>query len=154
MLPSSLSKLSKAFNVENKGFFPFKFVNQPNISLDYIGDTPDLKFYDGVTGDDYQEMISNDWSLRQEAIHYCELDCKVLHQILSKFNDLIFRKWELNIHNFPTLSSLAIGLYRSSYLGDYKIPKLGGHIFDFIKSGYTGGRVDVVRPYAPPSFSL
>lgn len=35
MLPSSLGKLAKSFNVENKSIFPYKFVNE--ISLDYEG---------------------------------------------------------------------------------------------------------------------
>ena len=48
MLPSSLRKLSKAFNVEAKAFFPFEFVNNAEIPLDYIGTTPDLKLFDGI----------------------------------------------------------------------------------------------------------
>jgi hypothetical protein len=147
MLPSSLRKLSKAFGVEAKGFFPFEFVNNPSIPLDYIGKTPDYNYYEGIGKDEYKTMESKSWNLRKESIHYCELDCKVLHQILSKFNVLIFNKFTLNVHKFPTLSSLALGIFRSGYLGLHKIPKLGGHIFDFIKQGYTGGRVDVIKPY-------
>lgn len=146
ILPSSLRKLAGAFNVESKGYFPFKFVNNVKVPLNYIGTTPDLKFYEGISFENYQTMVTNDWNLRDECLKYCELDCRVLHQILSKFNDLIFTKWSLNIHRFPTLSSLAFGIYKSHYISTHKIPKLGGHIFDFIKQGYTGGRVDVIRP--------
>ena len=152
MLPSSLRKLSKAFGVEAKGFFPFEFVNNLSIPLDYIGKTPDYNYYEGIGKEDYKTMETNSWSLRKESIHYCELDCKVLHQILCKFNKHIFDKFTLNVHKFPTLSSLALGIYRSGYLGDYKIPKLGGNIFDFIKQGYTGGRVDVFIPYGEDLF--
>jgi hypothetical protein len=37
ILPGTLSSLAKIFNVENKGIFPYKFVNNKNINLDYIG---------------------------------------------------------------------------------------------------------------------
>lgn len=38
ILPSSLSKLAKSFNIENKGIFPYKFVDDrynSNIDLNY-----------------------------------------------------------------------------------------------------------------------
>lgn len=147
MLPSSLRKLAKAFGVESKGYFPFNFVNNFTVPLDYIGHTPNFSYFEGLSLNEYNSLVRNNWNLREETIHYCEHDCKVLYQILFKFNKLIFNKFSLNIHRFPTLSSLAFGIFRSSYLGDHKIPKLGAHLFDFIKQGYTGGRVDVIKTY-------
>jgi len=44
LLPNSLDKLGKSFNVENKGIFPILFFNKPNIDLNYIGEVPDLKY--------------------------------------------------------------------------------------------------------------
>jgi hypothetical protein len=146
ILPSSLRKLSKAFNVENKGHFPFRFVNNPAIDLNYVGPTPDFSLFDGISSMEYNSLISNNWNLREETIKYCILDCVVLHQVLSKFNDLIFNKWNLNIHRFPTLSSIAFAIFRTHYLGNHYIPRLGGQIYDFIKQSYTGGRVDVIKP--------
>lgn len=120
MLPSSLRKLSKAFNIENKGFFPFEFINDPSIPLVYIGSKPEYKFYEGISIEEYNYLPSKEWNLRNQAVKYCELDCRVLHQILCKFNELIFSKFTVNVHRFPTLSSVAMGIYRSSYLGDHK----------------------------------
>ena len=45
LLTSSLSKLAKNFNVENKGLFPFDFVNESHIPLDYVGSIPEYKYY-------------------------------------------------------------------------------------------------------------
>jgi hypothetical protein len=77
ILPSSLRKLSKAFNVENKGHFPYKFVNDPAIKLQYEGLTPNISFYEGLTVDDYQGIVTNKWNLKNETIKYCILDCVV-----------------------------------------------------------------------------
>jgi hypothetical protein len=149
MLPSSLRKLGKSFGVESKGHFPFSFVNNPNINLDYVGVTPSIDLFEEISSDEYNSIVSDKWNLRNEVIHYCELDCKVLHQVLTKFNELIYNKWNLNIHRFPTLSSIAFAIFRSNYLGNHKLPKLGGDIYDFIKESYTGGRVDVFIPEIP-----
>jgi DNA polymerase type B, organellar and viral len=42
-LPSSLASLAKNFYVENKGIFPYKFVNNKNIDLNYIGKFPRIQ---------------------------------------------------------------------------------------------------------------
>ena len=44
LLPSSLAKLAKNFNVENKGIFPYSFVNNNNVILDYIGSVPSTQY--------------------------------------------------------------------------------------------------------------
>jgi hypothetical protein len=56
--------------------------------------------------------------LKDETIKYCIQDCISLHQVLSRFNELIFDKYNLNINNYPTLSSLSFGIYRAHYLKD------------------------------------
>jgi len=97
MLPSTLRKLSKAFGVESKGYFPFDFVNNSNVPLDYIGDTPNFSYYEDISFEEYESNVSGLFNLKQEAIHYCELDCIVLYQVIYKFNNLIFNKFSLNV---------------------------------------------------------
>jgi len=60
---------------------------------------------------------------------------------------LIFEKFSLNIHRFPTLSSLALGIYRSSFLGNYKIPIISGKMFLDLKKSYTGGSTEMFIPF-------
>lgn len=59
--------------------------------------------------------------------------------------NLFFEKWQLNIHNYPTLSSLSFGIYRAHYLKDYKIPLIGGQILKELREGYFGGHTDVYK---------
>lgn len=48
----------------------------------------------------------------------------------------------------PTISSLAFRIFRTKYLTDeMQIPILNGPIYEDIKKGYTGGAVDVYKPY-------
>lgn len=44
----------------------------------------------------------------EELTNYCEQDCKALYSIVSKFSDLIFDNWSINIGKYPTISSLFI----------------------------------------------
>jgi hypothetical protein len=43
------------------------------------------------------------WDFKEEAIKYCSIDCISLFQILSKFNQLIFDHFKINITKYPTL---------------------------------------------------
>lgn len=151
LLPSSLRNLAENFKVENKGLFPYKFVNNQNIPLGYIGNIPDFKYFDGTSLEEYKNYCSNfknsSWNLRTETIKYCELDCKVLYQIIHKFSDNVFKLFRTDILKYSTLSSLAFSIYRSQFLEtESRIPLIQGEIYEFIKASYTGGSVDAYKP--------
>jgi hypothetical protein len=155
LLPSSLDDLAKAFNVGSKGIFPYKFVNNEDIpadALNYKGQIPDFKYFDGISRDEYnnycKDYYCSPWDLRKETTLYCELDVKILYQIIEKFSEEIFELFQINIMKYPTLPSLAFAIYRSKFLSNKtKIPIFTGNMFEFMKDGYTGGHVDVYKPY-------
>lgn len=91
-------------------------------------------------------FINKNWNLKQETIKYCELDCISLFQIILKFNNMIFNLFNLNIHKFPTLPSLAFAIYRSNFMRENIIPQLSGKIANDIRKSYTGGAVDMYIP--------
>lgn len=123
LLLNSLNKLAKAFNVDNKGSFDFNSVNNLNITQ------------------------LNDNKLREELINYCNLDCKILYDILLKFNNLVYDLFNLNFNNYPTLPSLAFGIFRNKYLNKNEIPLINSHPFYDIKNSYTGGSIDTIINY-------
>lgn len=91
------------------------------------------------------------WDLRKETIKYCLNDCIVLYNIIYKFSYYIFRLFKLNIHSYPTLPSLAFAIFRSNFLDEIidkniNIPQIAGEVYNDIRSGYTGGGVDVYVP--------
>lgn len=150
ILLSSLRKLAKSFGVETqKGIFPYRFVNENN--LDYNGPIPDFKYFDNISSIDYNCYIENYniWSMKDESIRYCEIDCISLYQIMIKFSSLIYQLFNINIHKFPTLSSLAFAIYRTHFLEENIIPQLSGQIANDIREGYTGGAVDMYIPTNP-----
>lgn len=130
ILLSSLNKLAKSFDVDNKKtIFPYKFID--NHPLDYRGSVPDYSYFDEskVSFDDWVKYVEDRvWSnkyynhvrscnrklnnmlytycgrslLKDEAIKYCINDCISLHQILIKFNKLFFDKFKININEHPT----------------------------------------------------
>jgi hypothetical protein len=84
--------------------------------------------------------------MRAETIKYCNIDCISLFQIIFKFNDLIFGLFQLNIHKFPTISSLAFAIFRSNFLEEDTIPQLSGQVAKDIRQSYTGGACDMYIP--------
>ena len=109
LLPNSLRKLAKSFNVETqKGNFDTLKVNKDNFI-----------------------------SFKKDVINYCIDDCKSLYQILSKFNDLIFENFNINIKKYPTIPSLTFVNFRTNHINNFKISQISGKIFEDIKKSYT-----------------
>jgi DNA polymerase family B len=162
ILLNSLMKLSKAFNVVNKkSLFPIFFVNENN--LDFLGDVPDIKYFNKITLKEYNLYKANfngnwnnwnNWNLKNETIKYCNTDCISLYQILFKFNNLIFDLFGKNIHHYPTLPSLHFAIFRSNFMSEENIPQLSGKIASDIREGYTGGAVDMYIPESKPGVKI
>jgi len=147
MLPQSLSELCKSFNLEqNKGLFPFNLMD-----IYYKGSFPRFEYWTDIGFFEHEDMAKaykgKIWSFKDEAIKYCKLDCLVLHQILTKFNDLIFNKWQININSALTLSSLAMRIYKTHCLPKNTVYQLLGQIESDIRQSYSGGAVDVYIPH-------
>jgi DNA polymerase type B, organellar and viral len=149
ILLASLMKLCKSFNVENKkSIFPHLFVNENN--LNYIGPVPDFKYFINVSKEDYLEyckQFNNNWSLKNEAEKYCALDCISLHQVISRFAEMVFDLFGRNMHHYATLPSLAFAIFRAKFMKDEIIPQLSGKIAKDIRQSYTGGACDMYIPF-------
>lgn len=150
MLTASLRNLAKAFGVDTqKSIFPYSFVNKDK--LNYNGYIPEFKYFDNISKSEYlnycETFKNKSWNLRVEIIKYCEIDCISLYQVITKFNELIFEKFQIDIHKYPTLSSLAFAIFRTHFLKINTIPQLTGQIAKDIRMSYTGGAVDMYIPY-------
>jgi hypothetical protein len=147
LLPLSLRKLCKAFSIEvPKGHFPFKLT-----TIFYTGVLPRFEHWTGLSLSEYGLIKANYkgkmWNFQQEAINYCKLDCKVLHEIIVKFNELIFNEFKVNIHSVLTLPSLAMKIYKTHYMPANTIYQILGNTEWNIRQSYTGGAVDVYIPH-------
>lgn len=121
LLQDSLRKLGKSFNVSTqKGNFDPTIVNESNYKLS---------------------------EMKREVIKYCIDDCISLHQILIKFNELIFKNFNINIKRYPTLPSLSFSNFRYNYLEQNQIAQISGKIENDIKNSYTGGSTDMFIPF-------
>ena len=104
LLPSSLDKLSKSFNIDNKKIlFPIYWVlNNSDFNINYIGNVPDINYFKDISIDEYNNYIlerNNIWDLKTELLNYNMIDCIALYEILIKFNELIYEKFSLNAFN-------------------------------------------------------
>jgi hypothetical protein len=67
---------------------------------------------------------------------------------------MVFKLFNVNIHKYPTLPSLAFGIFRSNFMSENTIPQLSGKIANEIRSGYTGGSCDVFIPQTKPGVKI
>ena len=65
-----------------KGFLPYSFVNKEN--LYYIGNKPDIKYFENITLDDY-EQLPEKWDIKSETLSYLESDIKGLLEFITKY---------------------------------------------------------------------
>jgi len=124
LLPQALRKLCESFGIESsKGYFPFKLSN-----IFYTGMLPKFENWTGISLTQYELLLKEytgvEWNFKEEAIKYCKLDCQVLHQILIKFNELIFSNFKVNIQGSLTLPSLAMRIYRALFMPENTIYQL------------------------------
>jgi len=144
ILPSSLRTLASKYKVsDQKGFFPYSMVNEN--TLDYIGITPDISAFNGITPEEYEGLVSFTWNLRNELIRYLELDLKSLHQIILRFSRDIFDIEKIDITKLPTISSIAFKIFRTNYLKDKLLPIVKGNAHKDIRNAYYGGVVEVFK---------
>ena len=147
LLPLGLRKLCGAFGlVVPKGYFPFKLVD-----IFYTGVLPKFEYWTGIDLGIYESLVSESknkiWSFKDEAIKYCKLDCACLHEILIKFNELIFSSFNVDAHKSLTLPALAMRIYKTNYMPENTIYQILGPIEAAIRESYSGGAVDVYIPH-------
>lgn len=121
LLPSSLDKLGQAFGVGGKSNFNYDLLNK---SINNITD---------------EEIFA--------ILKYNMSDCVLLYNIINEFQNLIFNLFGLDIHKYPTLSSLAFNIYRKNFMHTENIPITSYLFYNQIKGAYSGGHVDLYRPY-------
>lgn len=154
ILTSSLKDLCSTFKVDNpKLDFPLLFLNKANLNYNYEGEVPEYKYFIKAntpyfTLEDYDKYKGNynTWNLKKELSKYCEQDCIALYEVVIKFKTEIFENFRVDVSNFPTLPSLAYGIYRSSFLSpDAKIPAILGKKYRDISQAYYGGITDYYK---------
>ena len=136
MLPGYLKNLRKSFNVEDKGIFPYKLVNEFN--LDYEGKVPEYNYFDGIFPFQYEEYFElykySPWNLRRETEIYCRQDCRVLYKVLLELFKEHFLNTKVNGSLYVSLPSLSVANYRARFMSNNaNIPNIKGEVFHFIK---------------------
>jgi hypothetical protein len=150
MLPSSLRKLCTAFNVNTiKTNFPYLLDNIGCRAAS--GVFPKFQYWTGIDKAEWRELKAQHglrmWNFYQESIKYCEIDCISLHEIITKFSELFFNKFKINIHDSLTAPSLSMRLFRTHYMPKDTIYQILGNPYHNMRQSYTGGAVDVYIPH-------
>src|ERR1700712_139109 len=147
LLPVSLRNLALTYKcTESKGIFPFKLND-----ILYSGSFPRFEFFKNINISDYlnqSQLFTNKiWNFKDEAIKYCKLDCLILFEILTLYNQMMFNEFNVNIHKILTLPALAFKIFKTHFLPENAIYQLHGTIEQNIRGSFTGGAVDVYKPH-------
>lgn len=132
LLLGSLDKLSKTFLHDHNDLHK---INDQRIK--------DLQLYkESRNKNNLQESL-------KDILLYCERDSLCLAVIIEKFAELIYDLYKLNIHKYPTASSLSRAIYQSNFLeSEDLIPLISGDIYKDIKKAYHGGHTEVYKLYS------
>jgi DNA polymerase type B, organellar and viral len=144
LLPDTLANLANLFlNTNTSG-------SGKTIEPVFIGD-PNSPYY-AHNLDTYTKEVElikdlNEW--KSKIKDYCINDSVILYDIIIKFRNLVYGKWEIDINKHPTAPSLGFAIFRQRYLEKGVIPIIKGKVYEFIKESYTGGSTEMYKP-APP----
>lgn len=147
LLNNSLSDLAKSYGVEiQKGIFPYKFATRAN--LFYVGNTPHKSYFNpSLTQSAYDNIVSSNWSFRDETHKYLESDLYSLYQVIRKANKQVFLDYDVNMTDNLTISGLALKIFRSKYYNN-DIPLVNKtSMYRDIKEAYYGAITEVYKPY-------
>jgi len=147
MLPLSLRDLCNSFKIEApKGHFPY-LLND----LKYKGQFPDFKYFTSLSTNEYlnlkNQYHNKIWSFKDEAIKYCILDCKSLHEIISKYSVLIYNNFKVDPIKVLTLPALSMRIWKTFYMPKNTVYQIHDLPEYNIRQSYTGGSVDVYIPH-------
>lgn len=147
LLISDLDSLSKCFGSSTKkGCFPYDFVKKN--TLNYIGNTPEKKYYNQITDSQYLALYKDNWSLKDESLKYLEQDLLSLLEVMDNFNRYIFINYNVQVTDSLTISRLSLNIFLKNYLGRTQLPVIQNKaVFSDIKKAYYGGVVEVYKPY-------
>lgn len=152
LLSSSLEKLSHSFGVEvTKGHFPHNFVKKD--TLNYIGNTPSIEYWKGITEQEWNEIFINNWNLKQECLKYLNRDLLSLLQVMNIFNKYVYQNFGVQMTDSLTISRLALNIFLKKYLISPKmkkqscLPIIKQNMYNDIRKAYFGGVTEVYIPY-------
>ena len=153
LLSENLYDLSRSFGIDvTKGYFPHSFVKKD--TLDYIGNTPSINYWKDIiskdkdiTNEEYNELYSKNWCLKDECIKYLNKDLQSLLNIIDTFNKYIFRNYDVQMTDSATISRLALNIFLKYYLKESRLPIIKSNMYKDIKQAYFGGVTEVYKPY-------
>ncbi|RIB00114.1 hypothetical protein C2G38_2235600 [Gigaspora rosea] len=157
LLPMSLAKLTKSFEVETiKGHFPHYFnpLEHGLDNLNYIGPIPEYKYFEAQRTNqvEYAELkakYQDNWSFVQEMTSYLRDDVRGLYQVLEKFFLGIHETMDVNVSNSNTMPSVALKSWKETYKHIDKKPdiySLNKQTSLLLRDSYLGAIVDVYKP--------
>jgi hypothetical protein len=65
------------------------------------------------------EFKNKPWNFKEEAIKYCQLDCKSLHELMGVFNNLIMKQFNVNVSKCLTIGALAMRIFKSNFMPSF-----------------------------------
>ncbi len=149
LFPDSLKRLAEKYNVSTlKGDFPHEFANSKTVF--YIGNTPDLSYYENTNIEDYSSLYSTNWDFKEESIKYLTKDLVSLYEILVTSNRSLHSHFNVQIVNCLTVYRIASDIYLKNFVnrGTSNLPYINiMSVFNDIHKAYFGGITEVYIPY-------
>jgi len=141
VMPGGLKNLCLSFKSEKtKLDFPHNFASAEK--LEYVGDKPDISYYEDMSKKDY-DLIPLNWSFRDELIKYLQFDLLSLQEIMIKFANDIYKLEKINVTKVPTISSLSFKSIITNYIKPNLLFKIKGTAHNNMRKAFFGGAAEV-----------
>lgn len=155
-LPTSLEQMPKMFGLDEsqfkKGFFPYKFNTPENQAYD--GRVPEMHYFEPDRMKEKKRLEFMNWYAKQadveynfqrELLEYCQSDVRILAKSIESYMRQQISNHILNPFDSLTIASYAMRVYRTYYMPEESIARLGRQEHADIAKSMHGGRTDTRR---------
>lgn len=158
LMPSSLKRLGKAYQVEQQKLFsPNLFLEltahngDVDAMLNYVGPKPPIAMYEPERGKITQaeyDALPDTWSFKDDGVIYLRADCVSLYQILQRYLKEASELSQLDPLLSASVPSLALKTWRTRFKPPgISVLNLHPSVDRLIRPSYVGGLSELFQPY-------
>lgn len=141
LIPLSLKKIAKEFNLNQKMIFPYKFAKKENLT--YIGNIPNKEYFESKEEYELFTKKNKIFNFKYYSILYCMQDVIITKSFVKIILDICLNfKININTDKIYSTSGLSLNIFMKKFNKNKINLKYNKDLDSLIRPSYFGGRCE------------